>query len=1650
MRKDIRGQDDDYPAGSQIPFEDGARADAPSRRSTVRIKRFSLQRFAPLLVIGTLLFPAPALAQNHAANLRQIYVVSEAVARERCEAEKPTCCCFYSCDVHGGNHGGLGPPSTGAIGVDQDCPVGQQFIWDYFFPATSCKAGETFEPPYPGHCQPGPGATSDDGKNNGNCNGVGNPCNPATGNKYQVESDYRGNGSLPFTRYYNSQFPADAGMGFGWTSTVHKRLEVSGANVVVRQVAGRGEPFTCPASGACAGDADTRLSLNADASGYTLTFGDGTTERYDTSGRILLDTDRSGNTVTYGYEGGSLKSVIGPFGHMLIFTHNTAGHLDSMTDPAGGIYTYEYDANNNLVRVTYPDTSVRVYHYENTGHPHHLTGITDENGIRFATYDYDTEGRAIVTEHAGGMEKFALSYDSDTQTTVTDAANTEEVMTFAETLGLKNLLSRINQTDNKGITQEFDGHNNLTRAVDAEGRETRYTYNTNNQRLTMTEAANTVETRTTTYTYVSDGIDLPTEIMTPSVAPGQVKCVTTIYDANHNPVEITQAGFTPSGIPVARTITLQYNPKGQVIKIDGPRTDVEDITTLEYYDCATGAECGQLKSVTNALGHKTTYDAYDANGHVTHMTDPKGVVTTITYDARERLTSLTLTPPMGSARMTFYTYDSVGQLRTATTPDGIILNYEYTNAHDLHAITDNLGNRIEYNYDLRGNRTDENTYDPDGTLVRSVHNDHDVRNHLSQINAAGSITQLVSDAVGNLISQTDPNANPPATHDYDALNRLQQTMDALGGKTGYGYDINDRLIQVKAPNNATTQYAYDDLGNLLEERSPDRATLTYTYDAAGHLKTLTDARGVTTNYSYDALNRVIFIDHPGTEEDVTFSYDVHGCTSAAGAGCAGVADACPNGTGRLCTIQDQSGKTTYAYDAFGNVTQDNHTELGIAYVTAYTYDAGDRLLSMTYPSGRTVTYTRDGLGRITDVITTVDGETTSITQAMTYRADGLLTAQTFGNGLNETRQYDQQGRVLSQSLGSTDTRVYDYDANGNLVSKQTLPSMGSYSYDALDRLTGESLSNGTVDTLAYGYDGNGNRLTRSDNGTIESYSYAADSNRLTAIDAKAVTLDAAGNTLTDAEGRSFTYNVSGRLSQVSQNGSIVGSYTYNFQGQRTRKVTVRGTTLYHYDLRGNLIEETNAQGEMLSEYFWANGAPVAASLEGTAPGVYSFTGTDAGTGNTATVDLDTEARTVTVNESGGVNTTFQPTSWQLNDATQTLNLSYQTDEGTRINASFALAEDPPTGELSLASTPRRAHYRFASQASGVLTGTDPSSGESATLALDPATRSVALTEHGATRTLRIPEGDWFSVGFGRLRLTLFRYDSTGFRLLGLVLERGTRAEGWVGLTDGTVRQGRYALTGEAASAARFVYLHTDHLNTPRLATDDTQTVLWRWEGEAFGATAPNEDPDGDHLRIILNLRFPGQYADTESGLYYNWMRYYDPKPARYTRPDSESVSQHVLGRLIDMPSPSRFVLQLNPLSYAVNNPLRWTDPRGLDILCGPGFTSIRDPKTNVVTCIPFRPEPPQCPSGECAGVFSPSTNSQCMTNCMKESAPILIKAICKEVRDPFGNVLAPTACEEYFKGLICSNKCDKVVCNEQSIGTLKMSDVFLDLWLDPI
>jgi len=86
-------------------------------------------------------------------------------------------------------------------------------------------------------------------------------------------------------------------------------------------------------------------------------------------------------------------------------------------------------------------------------------------------------------------------------------------------------------------------------------------------------------------------------------------------------------------------------------------------------------------------------------------------------------------------------------------------------------------------------------------------------------------------------------------------------------------------------------------------------------------------------------------------------------------------------------------------------------------------------------------------------------------------------------------------------------------------------------------------------------------------------------------------------------------------------------------------------------------------------------------------------------------------------------------------------------------------------------------------------------------------------------------------------------------------------------------------------------IHTDHLGTPVAVSDLSGQVVWTHRFSPFGKTIElNEDADGDGVTLTLNLRFPGQYYDAESGLHYNWYRYYDPETGRYVTIDESKMT----------------------------------------------------------------------------------------------------------------------------------------------------------------
>jgi RHS repeat-associated protein len=132
-----------------------------------------------------------------------------------------------------------------------------------------------------------------------------------------------------------------------------------------------------------------------------------------------------------------------------------------------------------------------------------------------------------------------------------------------------------------------------------------------------------------------------------------------------------------------------------------------------------------------------------------------------------------------------------------------------------------------------------------------------------------------------------------------------------------------------------------------------------------------------------------------------------------------------------------------------------------------------------------------------------------------------------------------------------------------------------------------------------------------------------------------------------------------------------------------------------------------------------------------------------------------------------------------------------------------------------------------------------------------------------------------------------------------------------------------------AAVAGLYFVHPDHLNTPRLIADATQTTVWKWEQqEPFGNNVPNEDPDGNSQNFEFNLRFPGQYFDKETNLAYNYFRDYDPAVGRYIQSD-----------------PVGFQGGINTYAYVGSNALSFVDPLGLQAIPFPITPPIAGPNS---------------------------------------------------------------------------------------------------------
>ena len=1042
----------------------------------------------------------------------------------------------------------------------------------------------------------------------------GNPINFGTGNKYQTEVDYVGTGPMPLRieRTYNSATPTDnsestllpSRLSFGknWRFHYDRRLKSEGANTIwIARPDGKNIYFHLIA-GSWKPDSEISDQLTIGGTGYFyFNRANRETETFDGAGRLVSITDQSGNVTTLEYSGSWLTTVTDPFGRTLTFAYSEGlrPKIAAITDPQGGVYSYAY-TGEQVGQVVFPDGSARTYLYGETAYspansPSLMTGIINENNVRFATYKYDISGKAYSTEWAGGVNRYTVSGDAPIN--VTDPLGRTKMYSTRGLNGVRYLYDTVQPCAGTGCSgtvtevNRYDANGNLTFYADLRGVNTKRTFDTTrNLELTRIEG-DPLTPRTITTTW-HPTFRLPASITEPVRVNGTNSTKTTSfgYDSIGNLIQRVVA--TPSG---SRTWTWTYSVNGQVLTA----TDPMGRTTINTY------AGGVLATSTNPLGQTTSVTGYNAHGQPTSMTDPNGLVTGFTYDLRLRLTSKTT-----QGQNTSYQYDNAGQLRRVTLPDNSNIDYFYDAAQRLNRIQDGLGNFTQYTLDNAGNRTREDVYDKNSVLARARSRVFDSLGRTIQDiggASASQITQYAYDASGNQTGTTDA-LNRTTTSSYDALNRIIQVNDPVNGATKptkYEYDLQDNLTKVTDPKNLATIYSYNGFSELISQTSPDTGTTSFSYDAAGNMLTKTDARNITVSYSYDNLNRVTTINYPATTSATgstpaqTISYNY---------------DTCAYGKGRLCSFTDRTGTTTYSYEQIGRITGKAQNINGLNQTVAYRYNIVGQMDEMTMPSGKkvAVSYLNN---RITGL--TVDGQ--PIVKSADYEPFGPIGEWTWGNDSvaspnKHTRYFDLDGRNTKIESGvvgnnAVDPAIIVYDAASRITALQRLTNNAvdpakstGYGYDNLDRLTSVTPNSGNpANAQSYSYDAIGNRLTNTVSGSTTTYSYGITSHRLNALTGainKTFTHDNVGNRIRDGI-QSWIYGADNRASAISLSGSNPVSIQagINALGQRVLKTVNNASqatiTRFVYDEAGRLIGEYDNNGRPIQETIWLNDLPVA-------------------------------------------------------------------------------------------------------------------------------------------------------------------------------------------------------------------------------------------------------------------------------------------------------------------------------------------------------------------------------------------------------------------------------------------------------------------------
>ncbi|WP_143494865.1 MULTISPECIES: RHS repeat-associated core domain-containing protein [unclassified Pseudomonas] len=749
------------------------------------------------------------------------------------------------------------------------------------------------------------------------------------------------------------------------------------------------------------------------------------------------------------------------------------------------------------------------------------------------------------------------------------------------------------------------------------------------------------------------------------------------------------------------------------------------------------------------------------------------------------------------------------------------------------------------------------------------------------------------------------------TYKYDQDDNLVGVNNALGQSVKFSdFDSQGRAQEITDSNGVATSFKFTVKG-LLESVVVDGGETLFAYNSVGDVTRITDPNGGFLQYTYDESRRVI------------------GVSNAMGESQTYVLDAMGNRI--LVQVKDSNGtilrQQQRTYDELGRIL----TLVGAAgQITRFSYDLNGQQNQKINALNNSSSSAFDALGRIYR-ITDANGGVTELK----YDAGDNVSKVIDARGVTTQYSYDEQDRVLQIKSPDAGTSNFSYDEAGNLKQKvDALGQITNYKYDALNRLASISYPEAPMLDVVYGYDQTSNsnkgvgRLTSiKDASGVVSYAYDEKGQRIT----QDWTANLAG--LNVGSSLHYTYDKAGRVIKQVYPDNISVAYQRNKLG-RTTDVTL-SVNGQGFSIAKNISYMPLGP---LKELTWGNGLSLNRSYDRDYKIISQTVG---GWQNQYEYDLVGNLSNHRSNLWGAV--------------------QYQYDALGRLTQEQNLVEKK---DYVLDAAGNRAERRTTELSSGTV-----SEAQISNIAKDSnrvvALEGVNLPYDAAGNLLQHSTGLRYAYdASGRMnavyqaggqRIVSFSYNNQGQRLLktkfnpenssligGTTYLYGASGEllgeaeyssagrhlvtrYWFWLESLPLAQLEINYESGAPSGFNIVFLHSDYMNTPRLASTH-QGIVWSWSSDAYGASVPNEDVSGSGKLTHIPLRFPGQIYDEETRLAYNYHRDYDQNLGRYVQSDPTGLSGG-----------------LNTYNYGGGNPINNIDPDGLVCISSSGVVSCEVP-----------------------------------------------------------------------------------------------------------